>query len=156
MGNQISNVSKLHRNAILYLSDMGVLEARQLFELSPTVYKKLMAGKVDSLNVITISRLADKLGLGISELFIDPDDVNAYHYWYAETDVKYFVNNLSAYIADVGISQAKLCRLAGLERHTVSRLLKQQDATGSLPRLGSLQKLADALQVEAADLFLPG
>lgn len=155
MDNQISNVSKLHRNAILYLSDMGVLEAQQTFGISKTVYKKLMGGNINTSNLITISRLSDKLGLGISELFIDPEDVETYHCWYGETDVKYFVNNLTACVAESGLSQAKLCRLAGLERHAVSRLINQQDAIGSLPKLGNLQKLADALQVEVADLFLP-
>ena len=155
MDNQISNVSNLYSNAILYLSDIDVSKTLKAFGISKTVYKKLMAGNVDTLNLITVSRLAGNLGLGISELFIDPDDVNAYHCWYAGTSVKYFVNNLTAYVAESGLSQAKICRIAGLERHTVSRLINQQDAIGSLPMLGNLQKLADALQIEVADLFLP-
>ena len=155
MGNQISNVSNLYSNARLYLSDIGVAETLKTFCISKTVYKKLMGGIINTLNLLTVSRLADNLGLGISELFIDPEDIDTYHCWYAETDVKYFVNNLTAYVAESGLSQAKLCRTAGLERHTVSRLINQQDAIGSLPMLGNLQKLADALQVEVADLFLP-
>lgn len=152
MVNQISNVSNLYSNARLYLSDMGVLEARRTFGISKTVYKKLMGGSINTLNVLTVSRLADKLGISISELFIDPDDINTYHYWYADTDVKYLATNLSACVADMGLSQAEVCRLSGLERHTISRM----GTIGSLPRLGNLQKLADALQVEVADLFLPG
>ena len=155
MDDQISNVSNLYSNARLYLSDIGVAETLKMFGISKTVYKKLMAGNVYTLNLLTVSRLADNLGLGISELFIDPEDIDTYHCWYAETDVKYFVNNLTAYVAESGLSQAKLCRTAGLERHTVSRLINQQDAIGSLPMLGNLQKLADALQIEVADMFLP-
>ena len=155
MGNQISNVSNLYSNARLYLSDIVVSKTLKTFGISKTVYKKLMAGNVDTLNLITVSRLADNLGLGISELFINPEDVDTYHCWYSESDVRYFVNNLTAYVAETGLSQAKLCRIAGLERHTVSRLINQQDAIGSLPMLGNLQKLADALQVEVADMFLP-
>ena len=155
MGNQISNVSNLYSNARLYLSDMGVAEALKMFCISKTVYKKLMGGIIDTLNLLTVSRLAANLGLGISELFINPEDVDTYQCWYAETDVKYFVNSLTACVAESGLSQAKICRIAGLERHTVSRLINQQDAIGSLPTLGNLQKLADALQVEVADMFLP-
>ena len=154
MGNQISNVSNLYGNARLYLSDIGISKT-QAFGISKTVYKKLMGDVINTLNLLTVSRLADNLGLGISELFIDPDDADAYHCWYGESNVRYFINNLTACVAESGLSQAKICRIAGLERHTVSRLINQKDATGSLPMLGNLQKLADALQVEVADLFLP-
>ena len=81
MDNQISNVSNLYGNARLYLSDVGVSETLKTFEISKTVYKKLMGGIINTLNLLTVSRLADNLGLGISELCMDPEDVETYHCW---------------------------------------------------------------------------
>lgn len=157
MENQISHVKFLQSNARLYLADMSKNEAQQVFGISRSVYAKVMGGNVEMLNLTTACRLAEMLGQGISELFINTDYVDKYHSWYAETDAKYFAKNLLDCMTAATLSKNQLAKLAGIDRHLINRCLKQQttDSRSLLPRLVTLQKLADALQVEVADLFLP-
>jgi transcriptional regulator with XRE-family HTH domain len=69
------------------------------------------------------------------------------------TAVPDFVRHIDARRRDLGVSQAALCRKAGLNEATYSRLL---NGKVERPHAPTLKKLADALDLLAAEKAVAG
>lgn len=73
--------------------------------------------------------------------------------WYREAELRYFRANLRAVIDGSGVSVAAACKEMGVSRWMISGYLSE--SKDIMPRLDTLQKIADYYDIEVADLFLP-
>jgi len=69
--------------------------------------------------------------------------------------VQLVAGNLRRFAAARGLTMSHLADHAGIGRTTMRRLLDPNDKGASDPRLGTLEALADALEVDLADLLRP-
>lgn len=100
------------------------------------------------MNLKTVVKIGDLMGMSVAEMMVRPGIETE---WYREANVKYFCFNLDAYVRDCGMSTLDAAKRIGISSNTLQCYING----GALPRLSMLQKLADALDVEVADLFLP-
>lgn len=96
----------------------------------------------------TMVAMGRELGLSIGEVLLRPGVDTA---WYADTDARYFADNLEAIMRDMGISSVTLGKRVGVNSSSVNAWREGK----AIPYSDNLQRLADALDMEVADLFLP-
>lgn len=69
--------------------------------------------------------------------------------------IKLVADNLRRFAADRELPLAHLADHAGIGRTTMWRILDPNDTGASDPRLGTLEALAEALDVDVVDLLRP-
>ena len=147
----ISHSRHVAGNIYMLIAGMPQNEVYEIFGLNFAVQRAIANGFAPNMSVRTLGRLAKTADIGISELFLDTNNPGDYTAWYAESDTQYFVDNISARLADLGWSMARLSREIGISEGTMRNYFRGE----TLPRLETLQAIADTMDVEVADLFLP-
>lgn len=99
--------------------------------------------RIDSVELIARAQ-----GLSVAEMFLMP---GASTEWYKDSDIKYFGANVKQYREMEQLSKRELEYYAEIKRNTVWTYESRE----SMPCCVTMQKIADALDIEIADLFLP-
>lgn len=100
------------------------------------------------MNLKTVVKIGDLMGMSVAEMMVRPGVETE---WYREADVKYLALNLDNYVEELCESKAYMAHRLGIAKSTLQAYMYG----GTKPRLPMLQKMADVLDVEVADLFLP-
>ncbi len=141
----MSSVRYLQENVQLLIDAEGSI--KQLCEASGLNYdtiKRMQRGI--SCRLTTVDRLARYAGKSIGEMFLKPGLETA---WYDDTRLEYLSKNLDMVMCDLDLKELS----AALEMPTsaVEKILNNEVK----PMTRTLGKLAEALNEEVADLFLP-
>ena len=86
-------------------------------------------------------------GVTVAELMLVPDIQTE---WYKEASVAHFGANLKMIMEEWKFSHKELARICGISVQSIRNY-----EAGNVPTLRRLQCLADALEIEVADLLLP-
>lgn len=107
---------------------------------------KVLAGK--DLRLKTVDVLAIGCGKTVAEMFLEPGVKTD---WYREASLEYLPDNLRDAMSDRGLEMRDLEAESGVKWQQVESYLMRE----TMPMAKTLQKIADALEMEVADLFLP-
>ena len=107
---------------------------------------KVLAGK--DVRLKTVGILAQGCGKTIAEMFLSP---GVKTYWYREASLEYLPDNLWSAMTDRGMEMSDLADTMGIKWQQIESYLMCK----TMPLTKTLQKIADALEMEVADLFLP-
>ncbi len=146
----ISHIDNLKENFRLLTLGMTQQEIYESFGLAYGVQAKINKGDIVNCYITSLEKFANNLELSISELFLEPNSGDKYSEWYVDASTKYFASNLTQAI-DRESNTVKKIKEAGIKQGQ----LRQYCLALVLPRLGKVQSIADALEIEVADLFLP-
>ena len=108
---------------------------------------KLMLEGNTNLRVRTIEKKLKGSGVTVAELMLLPGIQTE---WYKEASVAHFGANLKMIMEEWKFSQKELARICGISVQSIRNY-----EAGNVPTLRRLQCLADALEIEVADLLLP-
>lgn len=141
----MSSVRYLQENVQLLIDAAGSI--KQLCEASGLNYdtiKRMQRGI--SCRLTTVDRLARYAGKSIGEMFLRQDVETA---WYQDTRLEYLSKNLDMVMCDLDLKELSVA----LEMPTsaVEKFLSGEVK----PMTQTLNRLADCLDMEVADLFLP-
>ncbi|MEE0434442.1 MAG: helix-turn-helix transcriptional regulator [Peptococcaceae bacterium] len=144
---QLSHVDNLaaQMQRLVAGSDSVVALARESKTNSGTI-RRIEQGYACRLK--TIEKLARCGGRCIGEMFLTPD-VNTD--WYKETALQYLPDNLEAFTNEAELTLSEISERLGVPHQIYQLYLKG----GQYPQTNTLQKIADVLEIEVADLFLP-
>ena len=144
---QLSHVDNLaaQMQRLIAGSDSIVALARES-GTNPGTIRRIEQGCVCRLN--TIEKLARCGGRCIGEMFLTPG-VNTD--WYKETELRYLPDNLEAFTNEAELTFAEITARLGVPYQTYRLYLEGSQ----YPQTNTLQKIADVLEIEVADLFLP-
>lgn len=148
MEERISHVRYLNIKLQEFTKVNSLHKTSELMNSSIKSIKRFLDG--DRMSMKTVQNLCDLLGLSVSELMLPPGDEDKTE-WYQEAKLEYFGTNLKTYAAEQGLSSSELASRIDVAASTTKNYLDGK----FLPKSDALQKLADALNVEVADLFLP-
>lgn len=148
---KLSNVKYLTDNVKLLTKGMGLQQVYKDLGVHPNTHSRVLDGDISTLSLTVIQRYAINSDIGISELFLHPDLVDQYTAWYRETQLYCFTQNFNACMEEKGYSPKAVENQMGKHRNIIRGY---QNGSG-YPRLGDLDRIADVLGVEVADLFLP-
>ena len=148
MEERISHVRYLHINLQEFINANSLHKAAEWMNASIRAIKKFLDG--GHMSMKTVKNLSEVLGLSVSELMLPLGDADKTE-WYQEARIEYFSSNLKAYADELGLNSADLALRIGVEKPTMNNYFKGKN----FPMSDNLQLLADALNVEVADLFLP-
>lgn len=146
----ISHINNLRENFRLLTLGMTQQEIYESFGLAYGVQAKIIKSDIVNCYITSLEKFANNLELSISELFLEPHSGDKYSEWYIDAGTKYFASNLTQAI-DQENNAVKKIKEAGIKQGQ----LRQYCLALVLPRLGKVQSIADALEIEVADLFLP-
>lgn len=121
--------------------------AQELNYLNVEGLKKAI-GRGRDVRLPTAEAIAEICGLTIAEAMLAPEITNCE--WYVYADRKYFADNMKMLAEEYG-SNAALAKAI----KSYSQVVQKYTAGETEPRLNLLQKMADNLNMEVADLFLP-
>lgn len=138
----------LHINLQEFINANSMHEAAECMNASIRAIKKFLDG--GHMSMKTVRNLSEVLGLSVAELMLPIGDADKTE-WYQEARIEYFSSNLKAYADELGLKPADIARRIGVEKTTINNYFKAK----SFPMSDNLQLLAEALNVEVADLFLP-
>lgn len=141
----ITHKSWLAYNAIIQVNRIRL--KYDSFPLETDAATKITRG-VDSARISAVEEIAEKTGVGIAELFLIPGLQTE---WYRETKSAYFRENMTIELEEKGITAANLSRLSGVSEHTIGKIKSGKQ----LPVVKTAQRIADALDTEIGELFLP-
>lgn len=136
---KISHIKNIERNAI------RLIAARVL--ISKEVPVQRMSEGQTNMRVRTVERALEGTGVTVAEIML-AEGVETE--WYKDAKAEYSGANLQAYREERGLTPHQLARKCGLSEGTIKSYEKNQ-----IISLEALQRLADALRVEVADMFLP-
>lgn len=102
---------------------------------------------LDTVRVSAVEKLAMETKIGIAELLTKPGLETE---WYKETRADYLADNLKTEMTERNLSNEKLSRMTGVSTNTVANM-----KNGRNPTVKTAQRIADALEMEIGDLFLP-
>ena len=148
MVDQISHVGWFYERFAAELALIGKKAMLEMmgWEKNPRQLERVVAReKVDPR---LIARYAYEHGASISEMLLVPGVRTD---WYEDCKVDYFPRNYVKAVEDSGMTIAELARKAGIKDSTVRNIKFNY----TIPYSDNLQKIADALEMEVADLFLP-
>ena len=148
MVDQISNVKWFYERFAAELALIGKKAMLEMmgWEKNPRQLERVVAReKVDTR---LIARYAYEHGRSISEMLLAPGIKTD---WYADCKMDYFPQNYIRAVEESGMTIADLARKAGVKDSTVRNIKFNY----TIPFSDNLQKIADALEMEVADLFLP-
>lgn len=147
MEEMISNADYVLDHLRDFVNSDGIYSVSTLLSVTSSAVASWLEKKT-TMTLKTVAKIGDLIGLSVAEMMVRPGVETE---WYRESDVKYFCFNLDAYVRDCDMSTLDAAKRIGISRNTLQIYING----GTLPRLPMLQKLADALDVEVADLFLP-
>lgn len=107
---------------------------------------KVLARK--DLRLKTVDVLAIGCGKTVAEMFLEPGVKTD---WYREASLEYLPDNLRDAMSDRGLEMRDLEAESGVKWQQIESYLMRE----TMPLTKTLQKIADALEIEVADLFLP-
>lgn len=144
---QLSHVDNLaaQMQRVVAGSDSVVALARES-GTNPGTIRRIEQGCVCRLN--TIEKLARCGGRRIGEMFLAPGVKTD---WYKETALQYLPDNLEAFTNEAELTFAEITARLGVPYQTYRLYLEGSQ----YPQTNTLQKIADVLEIEVADLFLP-
>ena len=143
---QISHVSWIGWRVNEEVRRYGLHETAAVFGVPTSHIKRITNGH--SLVFRMVMDIADALELSVGEVMLDPSIDVA---WYEETRPEYFVQNLRRAMDENGSTPVDIERSMAIHSTTVRNWLRGEN----MPRIDVLQRIADALDYEVADLFLP-
>lgn len=144
---QLSHVDNLavQMQRLVAGSDSIVALARES-KTNPGTIRRIEQGCVCRLK--TIEKLARCGGRRISEMFLSPGMETD---WYKETAWHHLPDNLEAFTHEAELTFSEISESLGVPYQTYRLYLEG----GQYPQTNTLQKIADVLEIEVADLFLP-
>ena len=148
---ELSSVKYLADNVRLLTKGMSLQQVYKDLGVHPDTHNRVLRGEIEPLSLTVIQRYAINSDIGISELFLHPDLVDQYTAWYRETQLYCFTQNFNACMEEKGYSPKDVVESMGKSKNIIRGY---QNGIG-YPRLGDLDRVADVLGVEVADLFLP-
>lgn len=153
MSKTLSNIEYLIATARIIVSDSKKLKDAISVGEDNTERENLRSAWMSIANsnkfyIASVERVAESMGMSISEAFLLP---GTFTDWYIDSDKKYFAENMKRLRLEKGWSKSKLSECAGIISNTI---YKCEDSLG-FPSVKNMQKIADALGVEIADMFLP-
>lgn len=107
---------------------------------------KVLARK--DLRLKTVDVLAIGCGKTVAEMFLEPGVKTD---WYREASLEYLPDNLWSAMTDRGMEMIDIGAGTGIKWQQIESYLLRE----TMPLTKTLQKIADALEMEVADLFLP-
>lgn len=107
---------------------------------------KVLAGK--DLRLKTVGVLAKGCGNTVAEMFLKPGIKTN---WYREASLEYFPENLQRAMDDRGMQVSDMEAESGVKWQQFESYLLRE----TMPLTKTLQRIADVLEIEVADLFLP-
>lgn len=110
-----------------------------------SAWRNIAFGKIVTIN--SVERVANSRGMSISEAFLLP---GTFTDWYIDSDKKYFAENMKKFRLENDLTQLDLAKMAGLKKYVYG--LYERKST--VPSVLVMQRIADALGVEIADMFL--
>ena len=149
MNEPLSHVDYLAPNVQALLDerfDGRVTRMQDQANVNSSAIKKVLAGKPCRLR--TVDKLAEACGMTISDMFLKPGLQTD---WYLDADLVYLTENLVAAAQATDKEYYDVDDVAG----TPHGLFKLYAEGVQYPQTNTLQRLADALDEEVADLFLP-
>ena len=144
---QLSHVDYLaaQMKRVVAGSDSIVALARES-KTNPGTIRRIEQGCVCRLN--TLEKLTRCGGRCIGEMFLAPGVATD---WYKETALQYLPDNLEAFTNEAELTFAEITARLGVPYQTYRLYLEGSQ----YPQTNTLQKIADVLEIEVADLFLP-
>lgn len=148
---KISSVSYLMDNIKNLTDGMTEKQVQEEFGVHPETHKRVLDGEIERLSLTIIQRYSINSNIGISELFIDPKEQGKFKPWYHETQLYCFAQNFRDYMEVNGVKPKDVVESMGKTRN----IIRGYQNGLYYPRIGDLDRIADVLGVEVADLFLP-
>ena len=146
-GEPMSNVKWLIWRARALANDYGWEWMRDTLEYADIkrLRVNLSHGRIQ---LATAEAIAEIYGLTIAEAMLAPEITDCE--WCVSADRKYFADNVKALATEHG-SVERLAKAIG----SYGQLIRHYTNGETEPLLRTLQKMADKLNMEVADLFLP-
>lgn len=148
---RLSSVKYLADNVRLLTKGMSLQQVYKDLGVHPDTHSRVLDGDISTLSLTVIQRYAINSDIGISELFLHPDLVDQYTAWYRESQLYYFAQNFKDYMDVNGVKPKDVVESMGKTRN----IIRGYQNGLYYPRIGELDRIADVLGVEVADLFLP-
>ena len=148
MSEKISNVRNISARIKGFVKENGANNLSYLTYASKDNIEKYCDG--GRMSIKTIKTMADIMGVSVAETMLEPG-LEKNVEWYRDANEKYFSENLRALAKDAGLSQVEISNLTGIHKNTINHYFK-----GKLyPRSNIMQLIADVIDVEVADFFVP-
>ena len=148
---KLSSTKYLVENVKNLTAGMTEKQVREELGVHPDTHRKVLNGDISTLSLTVIQRYAINSDIGISELFLHPDLVDQYTAWYRESQLYCFSKNFKDYMDVNGVKPKDVVESMGKTRN----IIRGYQNGLYYPRIGDLDRIADVLGVEVADLFLP-
>lgn len=148
MEERISHVRYISERVSECVDKYGITQMSYMMSTSNGNIRKFCSNS--RMRVSTLEDLSNMLGLSVAELTLKPgleDKVE----WYRDSSIDYISDNLRLCAKEARIQQKELSRITGISYRVVNDYFMGK----TVPMTDRLQALADALEVEIADLFLP-
>lgn len=149
---KISDVKYAAQRISDFVDQVNVSRVSTLLDVSNQGVKDWINGR-SHMKVGMVEKAGEVLfGITVSEMFLAPGvEVD----WYHEASTKHFGKNfefaVSNYCSDKGIKLQDFAKALGISMEALRRYRQGK----IFPHLLKLQTMADALEIEVADLFLP-
>lgn len=144
---KISNADYVLDHLRDFVNSDGIYSVSTLLSVTSSAVASWLEKKT-TMTLKTVAKIGDLIGLSVAEMMVRPGVETE---WYREADVKYLALNLDNYVEELCESKAYMAHRLGIAKATLQAYVYG----GTKPRLPMLQKMADVLDVEVADLFLP-
>lgn len=146
-GKKISGIEYLPEQ-LRYMVDAygGMKEYMLVSGAKKQTLRRIMLGK--SCRLGTVERLAECLGMSVADMFIDPEVETE---WYRDAKLEYLPENLKKISEESEMDLKTIAQQAQIIPQTYEWYL----AGLQYPMTDRLQRIADVLDVEVAELFLP-
>lgn len=148
---KLSSTKYLTENVKSLTDGMAEKQVQEEFGVHPDTHRKVLNGEIERLSLTVIQRYSINSNIGISELFINPKERGKYMPWYHETQLYCFAQNFRDYMDVNGVKPKDVVESMGKTRN----IIRGYQNGLYYPRIGDLDRIADVLGVEVADLFLP-
>lgn len=149
MNEPLSHVDYLALNVQALLDERFAGKATRLgkhAQMNPKAIRRVLAGQPCRLQ--TVDKLAQTCGMAVGEMFLKPGTQTD---WYSNTNLHHFSANLLSAIQEAGQTFHDVDSETG-KPHGI---IKFYVDGVQYPQTNTLQKIAEALDTEVADLFLP-
>lgn len=144
---QLSHVAYANARIKALIAKMGTCAvAAQLGNCAPQRVEQFARG--GRMRYRTMVAMGAMLDLSIGEVLLRPGTDTE---WYVDCDAKYFSANVIAVMDELGVTAKELGKRIGVSSSSVGAW---RDGA-VIPYSDNLQRLADVLDMEVADLFLP-
>lgn len=148
---KISGTKYLSENVKRLTEGLTPHQTYMKFNVSGCTHKKVINGEFKTLSLTVVQKYSLRIGIGFAELFLNPEVAQQYKAWYGESELGYFSQNFDDAVSLLGYTYVELAEKIGRSKNVVGGY-----ASGmTYPRVGDLDRIAEVLGMELADLFLP-